>query len=706
MRYHLHDRTNKKGISSAFVFLFCFVFLGVNSILAENSEGADGNSSPNASENSGDLTKMSLEKLAGMDVMVTSSSKKKESLRDATSAIFVISQEDIHRSGFQHLADLLRMVPGLQVSSQNANEWAISARGFNSQYNNKMLVLVDGRSVYDPILGGVYWNQLDLMLEDIDRIEVIRGPGGTLWGSNAVNGIINIISKDSRETQGLYLSGLTGNSLYGLASARYGGALGDNLYYRVYGQAAHHGPNQNPDGGNWNDGWYDFRTGFRADLDQDQDHFTFEGGAQKGYFNYTRINDSNSPHLNPFTLVMDEDFNTQINQNAHLLGQWKRTFEDNSELQVLAYYDYINITTANDSRIVNTGTADLEFQHRFTFGPQNEITWGGSFRNIADVFYNPIQWIYVPEDQSLNIYGGFLQDRLTLITDHLFLTAGAKLENNPYTGTEFQPSGRLLWTPNLKDSLWAAVSRSVRIPTQTAATANIYLIGVPAGPVTYFGGSIPNPNLKSETLVSYELGFRTNPSRETSLDLAAFFNHYEQLVWFGYPQADTPTPAGGFFTNSFGLPFYQQQNAGTGDIYGAEVCAKWDPASNVHLLLGYTFQDYDQNMVKASNEELGAVPPHHLLNARVTVEPAGGWEINTALYLTDVTYLHDPNTIVPVTKAHGRWDLGTTWKATDNLEIAVWGQDLEGTYSETLRSYGVPAVNIPPSFYGQLTVRY
>lgn len=659
----------------------------------------------------GDLTNASLESLMGMDVVVTSSSKKAESLRDATTAIFVITQDDIRRSGFKHLADLMRIVPGVQVSSQSANEWAVSARGFNSQYNNKMLVLVDGRSVYDPILGGVYWNQLDYPLEDIDHIEVIRGSGGTLWGSNAVNGIVNIITKDSKVTQGLTLSEAAGSEVENLSFGRFGGKLAEDIYYRIYGQTEKHAPNQNPSGGNWNDGWYDFRAGFRADIHGDQDQFTFEGGAQKGYFDFTRLNDSNSPSVNPFTFEVRDEINTQVNQNAHLLGQWKKSFEDSSELQILAYYDYVNLTYLNDNRINNTGTADLEFQHRFGLNSWNEITWGGSYRNITDHFYNPTSWIYVPEDQDLNIYGGFLQDRLTLLDDRLYLTGGAKLENNPYTGTEFQPSGRLLWTPNTKDSIWGAVSRSVRIPTQTAETANIFLIGLPAGslgpgnpPSNLYGGAIPNPGLKSEILVSYEMGYRTNPTKETSLDIAAFLNHYDQLIRFGYPLGPIATPAGGYFDNSIAL--YQQQNNGNGDIFGVELAAKFDPQPNLHLTAGFTYQDYDQNMIDSSNIELGAVPPHLMVVGNVTYEPVQGWEITTALYFTDKTFLYDPNTIVNPTEAVVRWDLGTSWKATDNLEISVWGQDLDGTDSETLRSYGISPVNVPPSFYGQLTLRY
>ena len=678
-----------------------------------------------SSDSNPDLTGVSLEDLAGLNVQVVSSSKKAESLRDATSAIFVITQDDIRNSGFQHVADLMRLVPGVQVAQQGANQWAISARGFNDQYNNKMLVLVDGRSVYDPVEGGVNWNQLDLMLEDIDHIEVIRGPGGALWGSNAVNGVVNIITKDSKVTQGLMVSVLGGKPFYSagttgpdavnaLGSARFGGKLGEDVYYRVYGQAANAEPAMELAGGTAHDDWYDFRGGFRADLHQDQDQWTFEGEALKSYANYENYNTGNSPIYNPYTLQNFNDLNTTIDQHADVLARFTRDFQDDSEIQVLGYYDYDNNTKANTSPIVNEGTANLEFQHRFWLGSVNEMTWGGSFRDTAAEFFDPINWVYTPENQNEVIYGGFLQDRLTLAQDQLYLTAGAKMENNPYTGWEFQPSGRLLWTPDLVNSFWAGVSRSVRIPTLLSETNNVYLAGIPAGafgpgtPSTNtFGGSIPNPQLKSEVLVSYELGYRTNPTKETSVDIAAFYNHYSDLVALAPIAGTYYSPAGGVISDFGGnLPVFQDQNTGTGDIDGVEISAKWDPAKNLHLSTAYTYQSYNQALVNASNIEFGAPPPHNMVNGRVNYELVHGLELNTAVYFTDTTFLSDPNTTVSPTPEYTRWDLGADWKATDNLEWSVWGQNLNGAHQETLQSFGVSSVEVVPSLYTQMTLRY
>jgi len=675
-----------------------------------------------------DLTSVSLADLAGLNVMVTSSSKKAESLREATSAIFVITADDIRRSGARTVADLLVMVPGMQVARQSGDSWAISARGFNANYNNKMLVLIDGRSVYDPVVGGVYWNQQDVMLEDIDHIEVIRGPGGTLWGSNAVNGIVNIITKDAKLTQGLYLSANGGANLYpsgagstsglnGGGAFRWGGKANDDLFYRVYGQFNNQNPSLNPGtgesenelGATWNDAWYDLRAGFRADLHSGQDQWTLEAEGQKGYFNYAQLSTAADPFFDANNFVPFNDINTDVDENGHILGRWTRDFSDDSQIQAMAYYDYNNLTTTGDSRISNIGQLDVEFQHRFHLAGVNEITWGGSWRNIQDQFSNQISWYYTP--QTENIYAGFVQDKLTLVTGRLYVTGGAKLENNPYTGSEWEPSGRLLFLPDDSSSLWAAVSRAVRIPNQLAETGYLYLYGLPAGtfgPGTpaYYEGLVPNAALASETVVSYELGFRTSPTKDSSLDIAGFYNHYEQLISIPAVNGVFASPTGGVFDSSTGLAPFQEVNGGVGNIYGVETSAKWEPASNWHVALTYTYQDYDQNMINASNGNLGAPPPHNLASCRLTYEPVKGLELTNNLYYTDASFLLDPNSGSTILPDYVRWNLGADWKTTENLEVALWGLDLEGSHSETLQSYGISPTEVVPSVYGQMTFRY
>jgi iron complex outermembrane receptor protein len=666
---------------------------------------------------------MSLEKLADLDVQVVSSAKKSESLRDATSAIYVITAEDIQRSSARTLPDLLAMVPGVQVARQSANEWSISARGFNSQYNNKMLVLVDGRNVYDPTFGKVNWSELDLFLPDIERIEVIRGPGGTLWGCNAVNGIVNIITKDSKNTQGTYLSTLGGLNLYSNVTdprvadsrilARFGGTLSPEASFRVYGQFSSEAPSVNPMvdpyeqalGPLWNDSWYDFRSGGRMDWRNNTDQVTVETELQKGYFNYARLTTAVDPIFDPDTLTTGNDLNTEIDQNAHLMVRWTRDYPDGSEVQALGTYDYHNITNANDSRIEDLGQFELQFQHRFPLGAWNEITYGGNYRNYSDQFLNPTNFYYTPNNLTLDIYGGYLQDRLTLVEGKLFLTGGVKLENNSFTGNEWQPSGRILFTPDDKNSLWGAVSKAVRIPVQVGTNLDIYLAGVAVpGPATIFGAFVPNPNLGVETLISYELGYRTNPTAETSLDLAAFYNNYTGLFRFVPVSGTFFSPAGGVIDSS--VLAVQPQNGGEGDIYGFELAGEWKPLKALKFQVSYTYQDYDQKMIDASNIESGAPPPHNLVNGLVYFDPFADWELNSAFYFTDTTFMYDPLDQTHIVPSYCRWDLSASWKPAEGIRWDFGATDLEGGHNETLPSAFVDPAQVVTSLYVRWTLEY
>lgn len=695
--------------------------------------------SDNETSSTEDLTLMSLEDLSGLNVFVTSSAKKAESLRNATSAIFVITQEDIRRSGAQHLADLLLMVPGLQVARQSANEWAVSARGFNGNFNNKMLVLIDGRSVYDPVFGGVTWNEQNIPMAEIDHLEVIRGPGGTLWGANAMNGMVNVITKNSKVTQGVHVSGAGGYPLYdpgatgttamnGSVFARYGGKWGEGFFYRVHVQAENREPSEDPAGGAWHDDGYDFRGGFRADWHTTQDTLTLMAEAQSSFNGYERLNTNGFAVFNPRTFTAFSDINTNIDRNAHILGRWIHDFKDHSQIQVQAYYDHNDRTTANDSRNTSVGQADIEYQHRFNLNGRNEIIYGVSYRHYSTRFLDPINFVYSPDDLGLDIYGGFLQDKITLVPARLFLIGGAKLEYNSYTNEELQPSGRLLWTPDAKNSAWAAVSRAVRIPSQFSDAGYLYLAGVrpgtplppPYGPVTQpiYAGVIPNHDLAVESLTSYELGYRTDPSQEISIDIAFFYNHYENLYGFARLNGQYPAPNGGVFrpltplagsNPSFAnFVVLQQQNMGVGNIYGAELSGTWDPAPNLHWGLGYTYQSYDQNMIDASSPTFGAPPPHNLIHTRLSYEPIHELELNAAFHYTDATFLYNnlQGAAAFVTAPYIQWNLGGIWRASANWEIALWAMDLEGSHTETLPAFGVAPTLVVPRFYGRFTMRY
>ncbi len=654
--------------------------------------------SPAAGPSTTDLTRLSLENLSGLNVTVTSSAKEKESLRDATSAIFVITQEDIHNSGLQHVADLLRMVPGLLVSRVNANEWAISSRGFNSQYNNKMLVLVDGRSVYQSTIGGVEWNELDSMLEDIDRIEVIRGPGGTLWGANAVNGVINIITKDSKITQGVYATSLTGSNTGSMAALRYGGKIGDDLYYRIYGQTENEGSFQTTTGQNAQDSWTAQRAGFRTDLHEVADHLTLEGEYQLGNFD-NPVND-----FNPLTLQYSGNYmNDEVDRDDHLLAHWTHTFSDNSEGNLLVYYDQVHLlATDNAGSLLNN--FDAELQYRFQLNSWNEVTWGGDFSNVSDDHPGAIFSFFSPQQTSLNTYGLLLNDKATLVDNHLYLTAGVNLENNPYTGNEWEPSGHLLFTPDPNNSFWATVSRNVRIPTRDEENANYFLQGFAAGPTTLYAGLVGNTNLTAEDILSYEVGYRANVTSGFSLDLAGFYNRYynvitAELIQFS-PGTGPATPIGGSYVSEV-----QASNSDGGAIYGTEISLKWDLTDSLKTAFAYTYNGYDSTMNSVSNIFVGNPPPHNILDGRLSWDATPNLKLNTSYYWVDATPINDPSGVnTGVVPSYGVWDLGFSWKPTLNWEVSVWGQDLEGSHAEA--STFLISSNPQTGVYGQLTARY
>ncbi len=645
-----------------------------------------------------DLTQLSLENLSGLNVTVTSSAKEEESLRDATSAIFVITQEDIQNSGLQHVADLLRMVPGLLVSRVNSNEWAITSRGFNSQYNNKMLVLVDGRSVYQSTIGGVEWNELDTLLEDIDRIEVIRGSGGTLWGANAVNGVINIITKDSKITQGVYATSLTGSNGDNMAALRYGGKIGDELYYRIYGQTENWGSFQTMAAQNAEDSWMAQRAGFRADLHGETDNLTLEGEYQLGNFD-NPVNDFNAR-----TLQYSGNYeNDEVDRDDHLLANWIHTFSDGSEGKLTVYYDQVHLLPTDNAGSFSN-TFDAELQYRFQLNGWKEVTWGGNFRNVSDDHPDPLFSFFFPQQASLNTYGILLNDKVTLVDSHLYLTAGVNLENNPYTGNEWEPSGRLLFTPDSNNSFWAAVSRNVRIPNRDEENVSYFLQGFAAGPATFYAGLVGNTNLTAEDIVSYEIGYRTNITSGLSLDLTGFYNRYYNVIIVDFiqyaPGTGPPTPIGGSYVSEL-----LGANTDGGSIYGTEMSLKWDITNSLKSAFTYTYNGYDATMNSVSNIFTGDPPPHNILDGRLSWDAASNLKLNTSYYWVDATVINDPTGVnTGIVPSYGVWDLGFSWKPTLNWEMAVWGQDLEGGHTEAATFLN--SSNPQTGVYGQLTARY
>jgi iron complex outermembrane receptor protein len=423
--------------------------------------GARALADPNVADvpSTGDLKQLSLEDL--MNVKVTSVSKQPQKLLQAPSAIQVITSDDIRRSGATTLPEALRLADNLEVAQINAHDWAISARGFDANLANKLLVLIDGRAVYTPLYGGVLWNVQDYLLEDIDRIEVISGPGGTLWGANAVNGVINIITKSAQQTQGLYATAAAGNQLQDFGGVRYGAQVAPDVYLRFYGKYFDEGDVITSAGANAADSWHMARGGFRMDAHQFGDNWlTLQGDVYDGGENYGVAGDSDL-------------------SGSNVLGRWTRTLSADSGFTLQAYYDHTYLAQPfaasppaqffrgfpAASLMDTLDTFDLDFQYHLGWGERQKIVWGFGYRETHEADEDLSVVRFAPPVLNQNLYSGFLQDEIAVASNVQF-TIGSKLEHNDYTGFEVEPSARVQWNFDPKELLWAAVSRAVRTPSR------------------------------------------------------------------------------------------------------------------------------------------------------------------------------------------------------------------------------------------------
>lgn len=503
-----------------------------------------------ASAQSADLTQLSLDDLA--NIQVTSASRKSENLSQAPAAIYVLTGEAIREGGFTSLPDALRTVPGLYVAQTDDHIWQISARGFSDLNNNKMLVLVDGRSVYTPLYGGVYWDALDIPPENIARVEVIRGPGGTLWGANAVNGVINIVTKSAAEAPGaMVAASLDENEGY-TTTLRYGGGLGSSAQYYVFGRTAYWEPLQAAGGGNLANRLVLPQAGMRLDWAvTPKDSITVEGGAYDGR---SRAVDS-IWGTSALTLLKGND--AQV--------RWKHTFSESSSLDSLAYCDwYSRYSLPGESR----NTCDAEFQHNYEISARSSLVWGGAFNTTGDDLRQS-PFFFTRLYRRNNVESGFAQYGFALVPDRLRIVGGTKLEHNDYTGVEYQPQIRAIWTPTKMHTFWTSVSRAVRVPSRGESDLALTIFIPDAGP-----GGEPvifdvngNAALQSEHLRAYEAGYRYERAAFT-LDLATYYNAYDKRI------IQQPTVAQ---TMEGLLVEYAYINHGTAQSHGAELAAQWRP---------------------------------------------------------------------------------------------------------------------------------
>ncbi len=531
-----------------------------------------------AQQSQPDLGEMSIEQL--MQITIISAGKKEQALVDTAAAVYVITQEEIRRSGVTSVPEALRLAPGVQVARISANSWAITIRGFDYRYADKLLVLIDGRTVYSPIFGGVFWEIRDLVLEDIDRIEVIRGPGGTMWGANAMNGVINIITKRARDTQGGLVTAAGGSQAYASGAVRYGALAGKEFAYRLYGRYNRWGdsPGLQMPGPDAFDSWQVGHMGFVGDWQRRANTLTVSGDVFRAFEHEVFPLPLLQP---PYATGLRYDFTSR---GGNLLTRWEHRSSERSDFAIQAFYDRVD----RPSPAFATGSQvfDLDFQHHRLLPGRQELVWGLGFRATESNTRGSYVMELDPSRLTLFTVNGFVQDEIALVPSRLWATLGTKLEHNEYTGCELQPNFRLRWKPHGEHTLWAAVSRAVTIPNDFQVLARRLEATFP-GPNGMLGGVVlmGNRDLQEQGLLSYEFGYRAQPWRNTTFDVAAFYNIYHDFInaWPSHPLINPSGPP-----PQFVIPVYFRNNTAT-RTYGAEFSSSYAPAPPWKLSASYTW---------------------------------------------------------------------------------------------------------------------
>jgi iron complex outermembrane recepter protein len=610
-----------------------------------------------------DISELPLEDL--LKLRVTSAANKEQSLSKVGAALYVITREDIASSGANNIPDLLRLVPGVEVAQINSNQWAISIRGFNSFYSNKVLALIDGRALYQPSFSTVLWDMQDVPLEDIERIEVIRGPGGTIWGANAVNGVINIITRRARDTQGGLMSAGAGSWRAGDGLMQYGGKIDSEGTYRAFAKYIDVNSSGFP-GQRASDGWHSWAAGFRSDWDlspkdslsvQADIRNTIEGGTALATFSQPEPSQSviNSPIRN----IADD-----------VMGTWRHTLEGGSETTLRVYYDHIDRHGEAGTDIIND-TVDADFEHHLAVGARNDVVWGVDVRVHRDEIHaddnHSLQ--VVPEHATVPFGSGFFQDEIRL-ANSLFLTLGSKLEHNDYTGWEYEPSAQLVWTPTDRQTLWTSASKAIRQPNRADFGTRLNVTVTPFDGMLALVTLSGSRNVKAEQLCDYEAGYRTQIHRRLSLDLATFLSYYHDLE-----TAEPGTPY--LVANPDAVPYLvfplSFANLARARDYGAELFFHWTAARRWTLSPGYSYLQMSSRTEAGSGDTYATTLPgnsakHHfqassVLSLRSNLE----WDAT----LRYVSRLATPN--IP---SYLGADTTLRWRPRNDVELSVTGQNL------------------------------
>lgn len=590
-----------------------------------------------------------------MDIEVVSVSGSKDNWFTTPAALTVITARDLERGGFQVLPEALRMVPGLNVGRLNASQWAVGVRGFNSLFANKLQVSVDGRSAYNLLFGGVIWNEVDMILPDVEQIEVVRGPGATLWGTNAVNGVINIRSKNAKDTQGWLVTGGLGTELRAIAQARYGGQLGTDSYFRVWTKYINHDGGIGTAGLDRPDDADFFRTGFRVDGTTSESEWTVQGDV----FNSNRQGNAafipqNTGHLDTQFVVDDTDAFA-----GNLLGRIRADDGDNGWIELQSYFDTRRLTVVNGLEM-QTYTLNNELRRQIDAGRHSLLIGLGYRFDVLDTD-GSATLSFAPEYRELHQFRGFIQDTISFEDERWSLLLGSKFEYNDFTGIEVQPNARLSFAPDDSTLLWTSVSRAVRTPSSSAKDLNLILAYVDTGlagggpasgiivPTTING----NPNIDSEDMLAFEIGYRKQVTESLLLDVATFYNQYNNLV---------VTPNGG-------LALVQNNESGTIHTWGGEVVANWSPSSVLDIVASYSFFEYQFPREGSFASSPPSNHPEHMAQLRVAYEMTKGMTANLNTYAVSESGGLGGEGYV-------RMDLGFVWDIDNQTKLSIWAQNL------------------------------
>lgn len=614
-------------------------------------------------------------------IQITSVAKRAQPAETAAAAIFVLSNDDIRRSGATSIPEALRLVPGLHVAQSNSHSWAISARGFNSEFANKLLVLIDGRTVYSPVDSGTFWDQVDVVLQDIDRIEVIRGPGATVWGVNAVNGVINIITKHTKDSQGALVSAGSGTEMPVNSTVRYGGALGDAGHYRVYAKGATRSSSERFDNSDNYDSWRTLQGGSRVDLQPTaSDALMLQSDVEVGK--------ESTEVAFPF---LDPSFERDVRQYGRmstydLHGQWNHTVSPDSEFTLQAFVS----RTKRDLIPVNFSSEsyDLGLQHNYRLAPGQTLTWGIGYRHINNALDNNVEGQiggrFEPRDDHDDLVNGFVQDEVVLIPDRLTVTLGTKVDHSQNENFGIEPGLRVAYTPTASQTVWASVGRALRIPSTTELNYTSIVSGflAPDGTPTFVTIE-GNKNTRSEELTAYELGYRVSPIPSIHLDIAAFYNHYTRLIGakLGDAQFETEPFPHVMLPEIFANNIYADQ-------YGIEGLATWHPLPNWQLQTGYSYDCINgASLISSQN-------PRNQLFLRSLYTVDNRFEIDPIFRYVDS---------LPGLGLHPQtqFDLHLGYRINPQLRFSIFGHNL---FKEHSREWIEPNLGITPSQFNRSVI--